>query len=134
LLATDVVEVHRAAWVSPLPRAPAIVEGVLDVRGEVLPVIDLHRRFGLPAKAMELADHLVVVQAGPRRVVVHVGPAVDLLTAPVEDLEQAVEIAPYARGAARLPDGVVLIHDPEAFLAPAERVALDRALDQRHEP
>lgn len=134
LRAADVVEVHRAAWVDPLPRAPAIVMGVIDVRGEILPVVDLHRRFGLPSKPMDLHDHLVVVQGRTRRMALHVGRHVDLVPALAADLDHAVDVAPYARGAARLTDGLVVIHDVDAFLTPAEHSLLDEALAGVEEP
>ena len=50
--------------VSPLPRAPEIVEGVINIRGTVLPVIDIRPRFGFPASPLHPDQHFI---AGPRR-------------------------------------------------------------------
>lgn len=119
---------------SPLPRAPAVVQGVVDIRGEVVPVIDLHRRFGLPSKPMDLADHLVVVEAGPRRLAVHVGHDVELRAARSTDVGPVGPLAPHARGVARLEDGLAMIHDVDAFLWPGEVVALDAALADQPRP
>ena len=72
LLASDVRELVRVAALLPLPRAPAVVEGILNLRGRVVPVYDIRSRFGLPPKAVELTDHLIVAQAGERLVAVRV--------------------------------------------------------------
>lgn len=49
-----------------VPGAPAYVAGLVQVRGRVVPVVDLRKRFGLPAIEHELAHRVVVVQAGNR--------------------------------------------------------------------
>ena len=67
LPAADVRELVRAARLTPLPRAPDVVEGLLNLRGELLPVLDLRRRFRLPQ--WRWVDHLHLMTAGqsPRR-------------------------------------------------------------------
>ena len=59
----DVVQVLRAASLSPLPQAPEAIEGVLNLRGSLVPVLDTRRLLGLPAKVMQHTDHLIVVIA-----------------------------------------------------------------------
>src|SRR5688572_3677891 len=68
LPASQVREIVRAVTIVPLPRAPAIVEGVVNVHGTVVPVLDLRTRFRLPAKPLSHTDHLVLAWAGPRLV------------------------------------------------------------------
>src|SRR5436309_14010618 len=58
LPAAGVRELVRAVTVTPLPRAPAIVEGVIDLRGTIVPVLDIRARFRLPAKPPEPPHHL----------------------------------------------------------------------------
>ena len=55
----DVRELVRAVRLTPLPRAPAVVEGLLNLRGELLPVLDLRRRFRLPARRLSASDRKV---------------------------------------------------------------------------
>src|SRR5437016_2215466 len=67
ILAADAVEVQRAVAVARLPRSPPIVEGVIDLRGALVPVLDVRSRFGLPPRPPVPADHLVfarVARAG----------------------------------------------------------------------
>lgn len=131
LLGEDVREVVHAVSITPLPRAPAVVEGVIDVRGNVTAVFDIRRRFGLTAKALEPADHFILARAAGRHVAIRVDRATDLTAIEPGAVENATSVVPRSEhivGVAKLPDGLVLIHDLAAFLSQAEEEALDRAL------
>ncbi|MPY96129.1 MAG: hypothetical protein GEV08_24620 [Acidimicrobiia bacterium] len=129
----DVVEVQPIVLVDALPSAPAVVEGVIDLRGHVVAVVSLRRRFGLADRLAHPGDRLVIVDVRSRRVALHVDGAVELRTVRPEEVEPAPpdEAAAYAVGVARLSDGLVVIHDLAAFLASDEAVALDSALALR---
>lgn len=127
----DVRELLRAVTVVPLPRAPAIVEGVINVRGDVIPVLDIRARFRLPPKAADHTDHLIVASIGDRRVALRVDRAIELAQCGASDVEDARGVVPgveYVAGVAKLPDGLVLIHDLRAFLSAAEATALAESL------
>lgn len=124
----EIVPVVRPA---PLPGAPSIIEGVIDVRGALLPVVDLRSRFGIAPKPLALADHLVIARAGRRVVALRVDRATDLVRIDPAQLEDARAVVPQAAriaGVARLADGLVVIHDLGALLSEAEQLACDRAL------
>ena len=57
----DVQEIVRLTKITAVPRAPSSVEGVVNLRGEVLPVVDLRKRVGLPTKAVGDSTRVVVV-------------------------------------------------------------------------
>ena len=131
LPAADVREIVRAVAVARLPGAPRAVDGVIDVRGELVPVLDLRGRLGLPARAVHPDEHLVIADAGGRTVAIRVDSAVELATvddASLADPRAAVPSAEHVSAVARLPEGMVLIHDLRAFLDDAEAGALDAAL------
>lgn len=128
----DVCEVLALPTIVPLPKAPMIVEGVINLRGTVVPVMDIRRRFGLPAKAPHPADHLLVAWARARRVALRVDRVVDLQPVDPSDIDEADAISPraeYLVGVARQRNGLVLLHDLGSFLADAEESELDMALD-----
>jgi purine-binding chemotaxis protein CheW len=130
----DVRELLRAARLTPLPRAPAVVEGLLDLRGELLPVLDMRRRFRLPVRPLASSDHLVVAQAGPRRVALRVDRAEGLLALEPGQLDLSPQELPgvgYVAGALKLPEGLVLLHDLRTFLSEAEGLALEEALAEQ---
>ncbi|WP_395811322.1 chemotaxis protein CheW [Archangium minus] len=127
----DVRELIRAVRLTPLPRAPVVVEGLLDLRGELLPVLDMRRRFRLPARPLSSSDHLVVAQAGARRVALRVDRAEGLLALEPGSLDSTPRELPgvgYVAGALKLPDGLVLLHDLRTFLSEAEALELEEAL------
>lgn len=63
----QVVRVTRAVEIQPLPGAPAVVAGVVVLRGERIAAIDMRRRLGLAPRELELSDRLVLVRRGAWR-------------------------------------------------------------------
>jgi purine-binding chemotaxis protein CheW len=58
---SQIQEIDRVGQVKRIPKAPAYVEGVTNLRGEVVPVINTRRRFDLPAKARDDRDRIIIV-------------------------------------------------------------------------
>ncbi len=133
LPAPDVREVLRAVRLTPLPGAPSCIEGVVDVRGAVVPVLDLRARLDLPLRPLEPSDFLVIVRAGARLVALRADEVHDLVAIETDALDVLPNVVARGRsvaGAARLPDGLVLIHDPARFLSEVEAATLADALDR----
>ncbi len=108
-----------------------MVEGLLNLRGELLPVLDPRRRFRLPLRPLSPMDHFIVARAGPRTVVLRVDRAEGLLSLVPGSWDETPGELPgvgYVAGAVKLPDGLVLVHDLKSFLSEAEALALDTAL------
>lgn len=114
LPAGEVVEVLRMAAPSPVPGAPAAVRGLLDVRGEVMPVIDAGVALGAPRRALRLEDHLVVLDAGGRLLAL----AVERVTG-LRELPEGARADAAGAEAVRLEDGVVVVQGARAWLARA---------------
>lgn len=68
LPAADVLQMESFTSATPVPGAAAYVAGLVQIRGRVIPVIDLRARFGLPALARTLDSRVLVVQSGERQV------------------------------------------------------------------
>jgi purine-binding chemotaxis protein CheW len=131
LPAADVRELVRAVAVVPLPGAPPGVEGVINLRGRVVPVLDVRARLGLPSRPVEPSDHLVVARAGQRLVALRVDRATDLVRFDAADVGEARGLVPGLESVgwvARLPDDVLLIHDLGTLVAQAESARLDADL------
>ena len=132
LVARLVIEVVRAVEIEPLPYAPAVVSGVINARGTLLPVIDMRRRLGLQPKPLSPDDHLIIAECGPRKLALHVDRALDLTSVDPQGLERLSEDAasPYVAGALAVEDGVLLIYDLPTFLSNAEGPTLDSAMSE----
>lgn len=129
-----VTRVERIVAVTALPGAPEGVLGAVNVRGEVVPVFDLHRRFRLPERLPELTDRLVVARTSHRLVAFRVDAVQDVLERPADQIIPAERVLPgleYVRGVVRLEDGMVLIHDLEKFLSLEEEQQLEQAMEKR---
>lgn len=129
--------VQRVTWmvqVTPLPAAPQIVLGVVDVQGQVLPVVDTRRRFGLPGREPRPADRLIFARSERRRLALVVDEVDGVLDYPENRVQGAQDIVPgtdYLAGVAKLDDGLVLIHDLDTFLALDEERTLEQALEKQ---
>ena len=126
-----VERIVRVAEVTPLPKAPEIVLGVINVQGQIIPVADIRRRFRLPEREIDLSDQLIIAKTSKRTVAL----VVDEVTGVIERLQQDVipteNVLPgleYVEGMAKLEEGMVLIHDIDKFLSLEEDRKLAAAL------
>ncbi|MDD5558917.1 chemotaxis protein CheW [Candidatus Methylomirabilis sp.] len=128
----DVERVLPMVAVSPLPQAPAVVLGVMNLHGQVIPVLDLRRHFGLPIRDYGLTARLLVIRTSRR-----------ILTLAVDEVLGVREIAQetitrpdallsgigHVAGIVTLADGLLFIHDVEACLSLDEEQRLTTALE-----
>jgi purine-binding chemotaxis protein CheW len=131
LSVADVQELQRVVTIVPLPKAPAVVEGLIDLRGTLVPVFDIRCRFRLLAKEVGPLDHLVIAHAKGRLVALRVDRVLDLVEVDDREIEDPRDLVPgtdYVAGVARLEGGLVLIHDLATFLSAAEAAELDAAI------
>lgn len=127
-----VERVVRMMAVMPLPKAPGIVLGVVNIHGRVIPVINMRRRFCLPEREITLTDQLIIAHTARRSVGLVADAVLDVIAYPAENLIAAEDIIPnieYIEGVAKLADGLILIHDLDKFLSLEEENALDHALE-----
>lgn len=117
----------------PLPGAPDIVLGVLNVGGEIVTVVDFCRRLGLPAAPLAPEQRLLLIEMAGFQV----GLIVDGVLGVSERAVDAASGVPerlaggeFVAGLLRLEDGLSLIIDPERFFLDSERVQLDEALNR----
>lgn len=130
--ADKVVEIIRAVGLSPLPGAPAVISGVINVRGSITPVLDPAVRFGHAENPVRPEDNFVLIETPSRTIALRVESADELTEIADEDVRNASAISSTARrlaGVATLPDGLVVIYDPASFLDEAENEALAGALE-----
>jgi purine-binding chemotaxis protein CheW len=135
LPASAVRELVRAVAIRPLPLDSTVIEGVIDVRGVVVPVLDLRARLHLPSKAVEPSDHLVIIEAevGARPIAVRVDRAIELFASDAAALEPVRELLPGWEDAAevvRLPDGLVPLLDLRRLIATARSALMPATLDR----
>lgn len=121
----------RMVEITPLPGAPEAVEGVVDVHGEIVPVVSIRRRLGLASRVPAVSDCLVLAQARHRRVAIIAESVLSVVERPADAFVSSSDIAPgieHIEGVLKTGDGLVLIQDLDRFFSVQEAQALDLAL------
>jgi purine-binding chemotaxis protein CheW len=126
LFAEDVELVSQAVAIMPLPGAPRGIEGLIDVQGDLLPVLDLRSHLGLAAREPDPDEHMVVVRARRHRVAIRVDRATALARVEPGDLESGTLLPDTVAAVARLEGELVPIHDPATFASQAAWAYLTR--------
>ena len=117
--------------VTPLPGAPDIVTGIVNIHGSIIPVFNIRRRFHLPETAINLTDKLIIARTASRSVGIVVDAVSDVMEYTEKDIVNADKIVPgmeYIDGVAKLDDNMILIHNIDKFLSPGEENKLDEAM------
>ncbi len=128
----NVVQVVRMVAITPVPKAAQVVEGVINLRGRVIPVINFRKRCGLPPKPHSLNNHLLIARMNHRVVGLIVDSVSEVLSMPVNNLDSSSEIGEgnmeYLSAVGRLGDRLLLILNPSAVLTLEEEEHLDKVL------
>ena len=123
LLVENVGEIVPMAALTPVPEAPAWLEGVLNLRGRVVPVVDLRVRFGLPRRPAGLDTPIVIARAGDRTAGLIVDAVDEVMGLSQDSLSPhgspAQPSAPIGSVAA-VGDRLILVLDAEPLIAGSE--------------
>lgn len=129
VLLDNVVEVLRAVAITKILKAPPAVEGIVNLRGTVVPVLDVRTRFGFPPKQAEPADRMIVVRAKQRQAILRVDRTIDIINPGPNNFDRGKAASSnHAKGAVKLSDGLLLIYDVDSFLSDADANLFDVAL------
>lgn len=124
----QVQEIRRVTEITSVPRAPDFIRGVINLRGRILPVLDLRRKLGLGEVEAGRNTRIVVVRVNERLLGLLVDGASQVLKVGVSRIEpppaEVVEKGgDYIRGVAKLDDRLIILVDLERLLAHELRAA-----------
>jgi purine-binding chemotaxis protein CheW len=119
--------------ITPVPHIPAITLGVINAQGRIIPVVNIRKRFCLPARAPHLSDQLLIARTSKRAVALVVDAVNEVMT-PSSQIEVVLGVTILAHldsitGVVKRPDGLILIHDLDRFLSLEEEQVLHDAID-----
>jgi purine-binding chemotaxis protein CheW len=130
-------EIIECEPVTAIPSMPAVVRGVMNLRGSVIPVVDLPIKFGLEQTPLELGTYIVVVDLIWNNESVRLGlltrelgrvvDVTDDQLKPVPDFGLRVQ-SEYLRGIGQVDGRVILFLNAEHLLSPAELLRMTGAL------
>jgi purine-binding chemotaxis protein CheW len=127
----QVVRVLPALQSTPLPGAPETICGLVNVRGRLLPVVDLARRFGWSMPALGLWQPFIWLRTSQRELLLpvqRVAPASSYLAADFTRTPDPRVPSNLLLGAVRSAEGLVLIQDVEQLLSEADEARLSELL------
>lgn len=122
-------EIIRMQTITRVPKAPPFVEGVINLRGQVIPVIDLRKRIGMPAATHDKSTRIMVVQLTRKTVGFVVDAVGEVKRIPSRTVEPPPPIvagieSEYIQGVGKLDDRLLILLDLNKLLSEQEKAAL----------
>ncbi|HHY60068.1 MAG TPA: chemotaxis protein CheW [Clostridia bacterium] len=125
-------EIIRMQSITKVPRTPEFVEGVINLRGRIIPVIDLHKRFGLPVEEETTHSRIIVVEVKGVTVGMIVDSVSEVLRLPTANIAPpppaivgGIETE-YLRGVGKWQDKLIILLDLDRVLNKSEQNALEQ--------
>jgi purine-binding chemotaxis protein CheW len=126
--ASAVREILRAVAIASLPGAPDIIEGAINLRGRIVPVVDVRQSLALPASDVSPDQYLITLQTSERLIAVRVDDVEDVIAVQKSNMQTTKSLSPALErlhGVTAIATGALVIYDVDAFLTQAEQEALD---------
>ncbi len=126
-----VQEIIRTMEITKVPRAPSFVEGVINLRGKVIPIIDLRKRFGLDSRDHDKHTRIIVIEINNMIVGFVVDSVSEVLRIPASTVEPPPPVvagleSEYISGVGKLEDRLLILLDLDRLLSSEERENLNR--------
>ncbi len=127
----QVQEINRMVTITHVPRAPQFMEGVINLRGQLIPIIDLRTRFGMDRSERTKNTRIVVTEIGSKRIGMVVDSVSEVLRIPVEQIEDAPDLVAgvdteYIRGVGKMGDRLIIMLDLGRVISGTEKVELQK--------
>ena len=125
-------EINRMVEITRVPKSPGYVEGVINLRGKVIPIVSLRKRMGMPEKEQDKDTRIVVVELEDELIGFVVDAVSEVLriprniTEPPPETASAVD-AEYITGIAKMDDRMLILLNLNHLLSFGEREALKEA-------
>ncbi len=117
----SVRQIEMIDSITPLPNAPAVVDGVVFTRGQVIPALNLRVRFGFERAPLSNRTRLIVVSSGPRMVGLIADTAREFMAIPQETIQPPTDSlaglsGEYLKGIVTVDDRIILIVNLEELI------------------
>ncbi len=127
-----VQEINRVSAITTVPNAPYFIDGVINLRGKVIPVIDLRTRLGMSRKDHSNNTRIIVVEVHGKTVGFVVDSVNEVLRIPTDITEPPPKLvkgdkSKYIKAVAKLDDRLIILLDLELILSEEEFSELDSA-------
>ena len=127
----NVIRVIHALEIRELPKAPEIIAGIINVKGEIIPVVDLRKRFGMKVREIIPDDNFILCDTGKRHIALWIDEVTglkELVAGNYLETKDALPYAQFIKGVAKIEENIILIYDLEQCLNLNEELELEKAL------
>ncbi|HMI50680.1 MAG TPA: chemotaxis protein CheW [Candidatus Saccharimonadales bacterium] len=130
----SVREIVRVPEITSVPSAPDMIEGVINLRGKIIPVMDLRKRFGLTEIVQDKRNRILVVELDGKLIGLIVNAASEVLKIPPSDIEAPGSVfaegeSSYVTGVGKLKGRLVILLDINKLLHRPEYKRLEEAAE-----
>ncbi|HXQ25642.1 MAG TPA: chemotaxis protein CheW [Candidatus Acidoferrales bacterium] len=127
-------EIVRVPEITSVPNAPDYIEGVINLRGRIIPIVDLRKRFGEKTFELTKKNRIVVVELDTRAIGLLVNSASEVLRIPPSEIEEPHNVFKegelnYITGVGKLKGRLVILLDLTRILQRGELQRLDEAAE-----
>jgi purine-binding chemotaxis protein CheW len=127
---SQVQEIIRMVEITHVPRAPRFMEGVINLRGQLIPIIDLRIRFGMARADHTKSTRIVVTEIGSKKVGIIVDSVSEVINIPIEQVEGAPDMiagvgTDYIQGVGKVNDRLIILLDLTMVITGDEKTQLD---------
>lgn len=127
----QVQEIIRMVEITHVPRAPRFMEGVINLRGQLIPIIDLRTRFGMKRIEATKSTRIIVTEIGSKRVGIVVDSVSEVNNIPIENVEEAPEMiagvgTEYIQGVGKMGDRLIIMLDLTMVMSGEEKQELQQ--------
>jgi|Deesub1362A_J573_1020465.scaffolds.fasta_scaffold00398_39 purine-binding chemotaxis protein CheW len=127
-----VQEINRMTEIAKVPNAPHYVEGLINLRGRVIPVISLRKRFGLKEKDSDERSRIMIMDIQGITIGLVVDSVSEVLRIPAATVEPTPPIASdisteFIKGIAKLDDRLIILIDMDRLIEKSETTAMVEA-------
>jgi len=127
----QVKSIERMEYITRVPNTPAFVKGVINLRGVIIPILDLRNRLGIEDKTYDESTRIIIVNVEEMEVGLIVDAANDVIDIPVNAIEPPPKVvggveAEYIRGVAKLANRLLILLNLDKVLNTEEMKQLEK--------
>jgi purine-binding chemotaxis protein CheW len=130
---SSVERIVRAVEITPLPDSPAHILGIINVEGQVMPVLNTRKWLGLPEREIELQDVFVIVSVNGHSMALvadEVKPVTEVPLNEVVDSHEVVRSSGSVQKIAKVEDGLLMVLTAERAISVEELRQLDSVMTE----
>ncbi|HPO50024.1 MAG TPA: chemotaxis protein CheW [Spirochaetota bacterium] len=126
----NVFEIKKMEEITVVPKAPKFIEGVINLRGNVIPVVDLRKRFGMEKIEYAKKTKIIIVEIGKRQFGLIVDSVAEVVTLSNDQIEQSLPTvsglkAEFINGIGKLNEKLIIILEISRILQSSEDIKIE---------